>query len=733
MSTASLGLGITYWLKDRFSSKAKAPAKAADNITKSVKRSTTSLKKMQGAMTAAAGAAVFMASKAALGSLTNSASSFETGMAEVSTLVDTTKVNMKELGNVALNASKQFGIPAVEQAQGVYQAISAGVETSTESLTSFMNVANNMAIGGVTDIKTSVDGLTTVMNAFAKQGLTAQEISDQMFATMKGGKTTIAELSNFMFQAAPIAAAVGIKFSEVNAAIVALTKQGTPTSVAMTQIRASIVGLTRPNEHLNKIFKKTKEGTAEAFIQAHGLKAALMEINKTAKGTVGGMTLLLGSQEAASGALAILSNKALFFDEALQNVEKSAGNTAEAVAKMQNTHANRMARMKARFESLKITIGNRLLEALEPVIDKISTIINKIDLWLEKHPKLTKGIGIVIVILAVLAVAIGAVATVMGILTIVSLPVLIVFAKIIAVVGLVVVAFLLLRAAFRKVWHANQDTINKIKGAWKRFVAFIKPIIQKIVAAFVLLKNKVIHVVGSAFRKIQEITSPILNLWWQETKANLQLIYDAWTIFQAYMEPIINRVTELFVQFQSTIGSAIQNAIGFIQGLIDKIVSFIGKIPLINKAFSIIGKIFNFGKKLVGKAADAIVGEIKEINNSIKEGRDNIHTLAENIRKKNQQDSTPLTGGLAKNPTQKRNQNLQFKNQANDKLLLPETNPNFHLAAVKNPNFTSPAPVIKNEIVMPQAKIEAADILLDKNKLAKVFFEMQQLKAVRQN
>lgn len=734
MATADLGLGITYWIKDRFTSKAKAPARAADNITKSVKRSTTSLKKMQGAMTAVAGAAVFMASRKALGALTDSASTFETGMAEVSTLVDTTQVNMKDLNQIALQTSKAFGIPAVEQAAGMYQAISAGVDTSKESLTDFMKVANKMAIGGVTDIKTSVDGLTTVMNAFSKEGLTAQQISDQMFATMKGGKTTIAELSRFMFQAAPIASAVGIKFSEVNAAIVALTKQGTPTSVAMTQIRSAIVGLTRPNADLNKIFKKTKEGTAEAFIKAHGFKAALLEINKTAKGTVGGMTKLLGSQEAASGALAILSNNSEFFDEALKNIQNSSGATSEAVAKMQNTHANRIARMKASLEALKITIGGRLLSAMEPLIKKVTEFIGKIDLWLEKHPKVTKVIAGGIGVLVLLGVALGAVAAVMGVISLVSVPVLIAFAKIAAVVGIVVAALVALKPVFMEVWKENQDVVNKLKSAWNGFKTYIWPVIRTIIAAFVRFQVQVLGTVIRTFNKILQFVKPIMSAWWKETKANLQFIYDAWTIFKAAMEPVITFIAKLFTAFKSMVGSAIKGVVGFIQSLIDKIVSFIDKIPLVKKAFTIIGKIFDFGKKLVGAAADNIVGEIKEINNAIKDGRDNIHTLAENIRNKNQTNTNVANlETLPFGNEQDTSNLLSFNNQTPDSLFSSDTNENFDLASVKNPNIQTVVPTVKNEITVQGSKIEAADIILDKQKLGKVVFEMQQLQTVRQN
>lgn len=49
------------------------------------------------------------------------------------------------------------------------------------------------------------------------------------------------ELGQTIAQAAPIAASYGVGIEQVLSAVASLTKQGTPTAQAMTQIRASIL------------------------------------------------------------------------------------------------------------------------------------------------------------------------------------------------------------------------------------------------------------------------------------------------------------------------------------------------------------------------------------------------------------------------------------------------------------------------------------------------------------
>lgn len=732
--TSDLGLGITLSLRDQFSSKSQKVSRSMGNLRKGAKDTVSVMKRMQGAMTALAGATIFMAGKRVFMAVTNSAATFEKGMTEVSTLVDTTQINMKKLGQQTIALSKKFGLPAVEEASALYQVLSAGVGDASESM-QVLEVANKIAIGGVTDVTTAVDGLTTILNAWKLKASDAENVADTLFTTMKLGKTTIPELSSFIFQAAPLASQLGVSLEELGAAIVTMTKQGTKTPIAMTQIRNALVAMLRPTDDLNKIWKKFGFTSGASAIKAMGLQKALQAIVTEAKGDEGILTKLLGSQEAVQATLQLTGSNTKVFNQTMDEMKKKSGATSEAVSKMQNTHDNRIARMKASLEALKITIGNRLLVAMSPLIKKVSEFINKADIWLKKHPKITKVIAGSIGVVTVLGVALGAVAAVMGVITLISVPVLVAFAKIAAVIGIVIAAFVALKPVFLELWQQNQDVVNKLKAAWTGFKNHIWPVIRNVISAFIHFQVAVLGTVLRTFNKIIQFVKPILSAWWKETQANLQFILDAWTIFKAAMDPVIKFIVKIFGAFKTGVGTAINGVIGFIQGLIDKIVNFIDKIPLIKKAFSIIGKIFNFGKKIIGSAADTIVSEIKEINQSIKDGRDNIHILAENIRKKNSANQNfanlnTLQG--QENNTLADSSSITFPKQQDD-LLSFDKNPNFSLVAAKNPNLNSFTPEIKNEVTVPQAKIETADIILDKQKLGKVIFEMQQLQTIRSN
>lgn len=711
-----LGLGITVSLRDQFSSASKNVSRSMSGMRQSAQDTVATMQRMQGAITAVAGAAIFMASRRAFGSVIDSASGFQKAMAEVSTLVDTSAVNMAALSEETLGLSKKFGFSALDQAKGLYQVLSAGIGDTAESLR-LMDVANQVALGGVTDVTTAVDGLTTILNAWKMKASDASDVADTLFTTMRLGKTTIPELSSFIFQAAPLASALGISLEELGASIVTMTKQGTKTPIALTQLRNVMAAIIRPSDDLMKVWKSLGFSSGEAAIKSVGLQQALAKLVEKTKGSKAALIQLLGSQEAVQAALQLSGENTLSFNQTMDEMKNKAGATAVAVGKMQNTHDNKIARMKASLESLKITIGNRLLVALEPVITKVGEWIGRIDAWMAKHPKMASAIAGSLGVISLLGIALGAVAAVMGLLSLVSVPVLIVFAKIVAVVGLVIGAFMLLKPVLTKLWRDNQDIVQGIKAAWDWFVANIWPVIRSLIAAFVQFEITVWATMFRGVGRAIQFAIDIVRAWWNETRANLQMVMDLWTIFKDAVSPVTQFVVKIFEKFKTGIGEAINGVVGFIQGLIDKIVEFLNKMPLVQKSFEVIGKAFRFGKKIFGDLTDNITAEFDEISHSIENNRSNIHQLAENIRNKN-----AVASNLEGSPL-----GLETGQPSADILASPVVTPNqpdmslaslqsrnITLAATRNPNVSGTAPEIKNEINVPPAKITPADIILDK-------------------
>jgi TP901 family phage tail tape measure protein len=258
---------------------------------------------------------------------------FGKAMAEVSTLVDTSKVDMGALTSQVERMSVAFGADHADQARALYQTISSGFSDATQA-TVVLNAANKMAVAGVTDTTTSVNGLTAVLNAYGMRASQATEVSDVMFTAVAGGKTTIAELSAYLFQAAPGAAALGVQFEQLMGASVALTMTGMPTSVAMTRIRAAMDALIRPSKEMTDVWQRAGYESGRAAIRAIGFQGAIGAVYDAAGGDPGKLERLLGSSEAVGAALVLGGKGAQTFRAQVEAMGRASGATEVAFRKM---------------------------------------------------------------------------------------------------------------------------------------------------------------------------------------------------------------------------------------------------------------------------------------------------------------------------------------------------------------------------------------------------------------
>jgi TP901 family phage tail tape measure protein len=333
---------------------------------------------------------------------TNEFATVEKGLREINSLFGLTgaeaEKNFGMLTKVAEDASKELGILQSDVVPAMYNAISAGVPK--ENIFEFIKVAGKAAIGGVTDLNTSVDGLTSIINAFGLQMSDAESVADSMFAAVQGGKTTFAELSASIFNIAPAAAAAGVSMQEVNAAIAALTAGGTPTAVATTQIRAALTGLQRPSQELDAIFQKLGFQTAQVAIEKRGLGFALDAVKKASNGSNGELQTLLGSTEAVAAANVLAGTGAAKFSAELDRQANSAGAAAQAAAEIDKSFGREMERTKVAANNLAISIGT----TLAPALSALNGVIEKVIGFFSNLSPTTKT---VLVVFAGLAAAIG--------------------------------------------------------------------------------------------------------------------------------------------------------------------------------------------------------------------------------------------------------------------------------------------------------------------------------------
>ena len=305
---------------------------------------------------AAAGLAVALGGQAV-----TSAIRFERQMAEVRTLLpQVTDDGFGRLSDGIRGVSREFGIATDDAIPALYQAISAGIPH--DNALSFIQTAAKASIGGVTDLETSVDALTTVLNTWGKTaGVSAAQAADVLFTSVRLGKTTFGELGASINQVAGLASSFGIEFEEVAAGWTEVTKAGVPTAEAMTKMRALIQSVTAPTKRAAVQFEALGIETSAARVANEGLLPVLREIIAATAGNEAQQRQLFGSVEALQAALVITSGEGRGFAATLDEMRAATGATDAAFETMADTSSHRL---QVAVNEFKVTLGELGEQAL---------------------------------------------------------------------------------------------------------------------------------------------------------------------------------------------------------------------------------------------------------------------------------------------------------------------------------------------------------------------------------
>ena len=349
--------------------KAERAAKGLDTAFRSAGVSAQSLVAVIGRI--ASIAAVIQTVRAA----TTAAYDLDKALGETSTLLNGTAVEMQALEGHARRFARTFGGNATQQVKAFYQAISAGAP-GVEEAAKTLEIANKLAIGGVTGIETAVDGLTSVLNAYGSKVEGATAVSDAMFVAMKAGKTTIGELSASLGAVAPLAAQMGVSFDELMAATAALTKGGISTNVAITGLRAILAAVAKPSDEAMKAAKALGIEFNTAAIQAKGFQGFIEELRRKTGGSTDALAKLFGGVEALTPALALAGQAGTDFNNIMEEMGGKAGATDEAFGKVSETLSQRLDVAVANFRDRMYDIGQNALPFVVSAIEKVNSALS---------------------------------------------------------------------------------------------------------------------------------------------------------------------------------------------------------------------------------------------------------------------------------------------------------------------------------------------------------------------
>ena len=538
-------------------------------------------------------------SAAAAGTLTavtKGASDFQNGMAKMSTLFDTSQVSVQKLSKEFLNLSNETGKSAVELTEAGYQALSASVPV--EKLGGFIRTSANMAKVGFTDTATSVDLLSTAVNAYGLEADQADSIANKLVNTQNLGKTSVNELASSMGKVIPTAAGMNVNLDQLCTMYTLMTKQGIATAESTTYMNSMLNELGDSGTDVGKVLKeKTGKSFQDLMKDGKTTGDALKILKDYSKETGTAFNELWSSQEAGKAAMALLNDSAGDFNETMGSMANVADLVGQGLEKM-NTPSAKMAKALNRIKNSGIELGSVLLTTVAPYVEQFTKKVEELTEKFNKMPDSQKKM--VLVMLAVVA-SISPVLAIMGKLIKVFAdgPIAVgnlmkgfgklqtAIAGINAPVVAIVAVIAVLVSAFTHLWNTNENFRNNMIAIWDQIRDKISSFVDNVKERFAGLNISFADIV-SALKAIWdgfcEILAPVFEGAFAALADTITTICDVLIgildtfigLFTGNWEQCWTGIQEVFGGIWEGIKAVLTDVLEALKGVIDTFLGWFG-------------------------------------------------------------------------------------------------------------------------------------------------------------
>ncbi len=333
-----------------------------------------------------------------------SAQAYETAMAKVATIADTSAVPLDAMSQQIVALSNQTGIAATAIADDVYNAISAG--QSTADAVNFVTNSTKLAKAGFAESSQTLDVLTTILNAYGMSADKVGAVSDMLIQTQNKGKVTVGELSSVMGKVIPTANSNGVALEQLTASYAIMTSKGIAAAETTTYLNSMMNELGKSGSKTDKLLRSA---TGSSFKELMASGKSLGEVLQIVQDEAGksGLSIadMFGSAEAGKAAVTLLSNGVDGFNSSVQDMVNSVGATQSAFETMDQTTEAKMQKAKNSITNLGIVLGQNLLPIVGNLADKVASLVTKVSEFAQENPKAVQTVLKLVAGLAGLKVA----------------------------------------------------------------------------------------------------------------------------------------------------------------------------------------------------------------------------------------------------------------------------------------------------------------------------------------
>lgn len=408
---------------------------------------------------------------------------FEATMAQVQGLVGLSTEAVEGFKKEILALGPAVGKGPQELAEALYFITSAGIKGAAAM--EVLEMSAKASAVGLGETKVVADLVTSAMNAYGAENLSAAKATDILVAAVREGKAEAPALAASMGQVLPIASEMQVSFDQVAAAIASMTRTGTNAETAAMQLKNVMVALVKPSTQANDALQEMGLSAAglRQQIREEGLLAALMNIRETTnRFGEDAMAKVFPNIRALIGVLDLMGANVEENIEIFKRMTQTTGDLERAFGITQETAQFKLNAALSSLKTMLTLVGGTVMDTVIPVLEQLSKRLQAVTAWWNS---LSDEARQFIVKAALVVAAVGPLIFILGTLfrsvkTIIDTVVLLKTALVglwslfgpmgLAIMGLIAVGTLLVRnwdtvkAAATTIWNGIQSVISSVVG-----------------------------------------------------------------------------------------------------------------------------------------------------------------------------------------------------------------------------------------------------------------------------
>ena len=265
----------------------------------------------------------------------------------------------------------QWGVSAAEAAKALYFITSSGVEAA--NALGVLDIAVKGQAVGLGTATQVADAVTSAMNAYGKENVSAAKAADILTVAVREGKGEASQMAGALSSVIPLAAGLGVSYGQVAGSMSAMTLSGTTADEAATQLRGilnTFTDMTPQAQRALKAYTGLDYATLRLRLRSEGLIPVLKDVVAGFEGNTAAISEVFPNIRANVGVMNLFGAKTQQTTDIVKQAEAAQGDFNKAVEETERSPAFRLAKAQANLDAAMTNIGASVV----PVVSGLTEV-----------------------------------------------------------------------------------------------------------------------------------------------------------------------------------------------------------------------------------------------------------------------------------------------------------------------------------------------------------------------